>query len=465
MNIVYLTSEYPALSHTFILQEIANLRKINNAAQVDSQNKYNKNTITIYIASIRRPQNIEYMGDAEQKEYQETFYIQEKLLSSGIVQFLGLTLRHPIKTLQLSFYAMRWAFLSGPKSIIKALAYILEASLLLTYCRKKNAQHIHVHFANPAATVAMLAATFDHISFSISAHGPDIFYDCHENLLHLKAERALFIRCISHYCASQFMRIMPAEDWKKLHVVRCGVDVNSFSPLQHVQYSKDDISTNKVIHFVCIGRLCSAKAQLLLIEVFLKVYADLKVRDIECKLTIAGTFNNANKSINDNIESYIFENKVNQKDIMRLNNNLAKEIQSYQDIVKDTKLNNLHSILHFVGPVSQKEVKELYQKTDIFVLPSVAEGVPIVLMEAMAMEIPCISTQITGICELITHEKNGMLCYAGDKTTLYDCMMRLALDSVLRNTVSKAGRKTILEKYTISTNANALAKLYQQYLK
>lgn len=451
MQILYLTSEYPAISHTFILQEIKTLR-----AQ--------KEPIRIATASIRRPQNVESMGSEEQAEYHATLYLREKLLRRGLLALWSLCKRKPKGAAALLYHGMRFCLCDGPKSLVKTGAYILEAAILLEHCHAKDIAHVHVHFANPAATVAMLAASSYEIDFSISAHGPDIFYDCRENLLAMKAKRARFVRCISHYCASQFMRLMPPQDWGKLHVVRCGVCVEDFTPLStlaehHDEANHDEGGKEKLqydesvpqgIRFLCLGRLCPAKAQALLIEAFTMVYAYWentyeKQTDAEKRAPFY---------VPPNI--HIVGGGQGPSDPYGL--------EALQVLVGNNSVLRGKDAVHFTGPLSHDQSRAHYAKADIFVLPSVAEGVPIVLMEAMAMEIPCISTHITGIGELIDTEKDGILCTAGDVQSLTDAMIRLMEDASLRRTLGKAGREKVLARYDLRINAEHMAQLFREQL-
>ena len=118
----------------------------------------------------------------------------------------------------------------GSRSIFKSLAYFAEAGVLLRWMKNHDMNHVHVHFANPAATVAMIGATYGTISFSVSVHGPDVFYNVDTILLAEKVKRARAVRCISYYCRSQLMRLVPHDLWDRFHIVRCGIDPDRFAP-------------------------------------------------------------------------------------------------------------------------------------------------------------------------------------------------------------------------------------------
>jgi glycosyltransferase involved in cell wall biosynthesis len=110
-------------------------------------------------------------------------------------------------------------------------------------------------------------------------------------------------------------------------------------------------------------------------------------------------------------------------------------------------------------------VKALYRDADIFALASFAEGIPIVLMEAMAMEIPCVTTRITGIPELIRSDIDGILVAPSDEQELAEAIRRLAEDPNLRRSLGEAGRKRVIDKYHLGRNTERLAEIFRRRLK
>lgn len=115
-------------------------------------------------------------------------------------------------------------------SLFKGAAYLAEAGVLLSWMEKRGSSHVHVHFANPSATVAMIASWYGTVDLSLSVHGPDVFYNVDAMALEPKFREATFIRAISHYCRSQIQRLLPPGQWDKVHIVHCGVDPKQFAP-------------------------------------------------------------------------------------------------------------------------------------------------------------------------------------------------------------------------------------------
>ncbi|MDH3348246.1 MAG: glycosyltransferase [Desulfobulbaceae bacterium] len=399
-RLAYLVSEYPGISHTFIFREICSLRH---------------QGVTVLTASIRKPAYLHVMTGAEKEEANETLYIKDSSAWEIIRAHLSLILKHPV-----CYWALLWAGLAlvyrGPKSIIKAVGYLAEAGVLVAWMLSNKTFHIHVHFASPAATVAMLASAFADISFSVSVHGPDALYNVDTYLLPEKIKKSQFIRCISHYSKSQLQRLVPYKYWEKIRIVRCGVDPEVYRPVEHITGDKPEI--------LCVGRLVPSKGQHVLVNA-VKV---LKQRAIAFHLTMVGD---------------------------------GEDMQSLQVLTNELVLQD--SIL-FTGALGQHQVRDYYDKADIFVLPSFAEGVPVVLMEAMAKEIPVVSTLITGIPELITNDKDGILVSPADHLQLADALERLLLDAEMRKEMGRKGRQKVVAKYNLENNNKKMVELFQQYV-
>lgn len=421
MHVLYLASEYPAISHTFILGEVLALRA---------------DGMRVSTASVRRPANIDHMTSADRAEHAVTLYLRENLLLRGLGALAGHMLRSPRAVISMLRAAVTLCVLDGPKSPAKAMGYVLEAALLLRHMRHLAIRHVHVHFANAAANIALIAAATGWISYSLSAHGPDIFHDVEANLLSAKARHAVFVRCISHYCASQFMRIMPWSMWDRLPVARCGVNTTLFTPGGRASYppgvhavapqpSPPAVHQNETgVRLLCLGRICPAKAQPLLLG------AMQLLRDAghAVRLTVAGG---------------------------------GDDLQALRQLAETL---HLADRVTFTGAVDHDTARALYDAADIFVLPSVAEGVPVVLMEAMAKEIPCVATWITGIPELISNGVDGLLATPGDVESLAACIRSLLADPTLRQRIGKAGRQKVLARYDIAANGKDMARIFRTFL-
>ena len=396
--IAYLCSEYPAISHTFIYREIESLRRAG---------------MTVHTASIRKPSNLKVMTPAEQTEAAETLMVLSMPLPSMIGAHLHCMKQSPAGYLRMAAAGLR-LLTSGPKSLVKAVAYFVEAGILLQWIHRHGITHIHEHFANPTAIVAILMKTYGGVSYSISVHGPDIFYTVDSAMLAEKIRQAAFVRCISHYCRSQIMRISEPHTWHKHHIVRCGVDPDLYIPRPEPR--------NNVPNLLCVGRLVSAKGQYILLE----ACALLKKEGLHFQLTIIG----------DGPDKLILE--------------------------KAAASGNLNGSVTFTGALGQDKVRDYYDRADLFVLASFAEGVPVVLMEAMAKEIPVISTRITGIPELIEHEKDGLLATPGDSDDLANQIRKLLNNPQQRRDLGVSGRQKVIALYNQHTNNQNMVTLFHE---
>ena len=396
--IAYLCSEYPAISHTFIYREIESLRKAG---------------MIVHTASIHKPSNLKVMTSDEQMEAEKTFMVLSQPIPLILSAHLHCLRKSPLGYLRMAGGAIK-LLTKGPKSPVKALAYFAEAGILLQWLHSLGISHIHEHFANPTAIVAMLMKIYGGINYSLSVHGPDIFYRVDSALLEEKVQEAAFIRCISHYCLSQIMRISEPAKWDKFHIVRCGVNPDLYSVREEPH--------NPIPNILCVGRLVPAKGQ----HIMLEACRILKKEGLHFQVTIIG------------------------------------EGPDSRSLEQFTTINSLKDIVTFTGVLGQNTVRDYYDKADIFVLASFAEGVPVVLMEAMAKEIPVISTRITGIPELIEHEHDGLLATPGDADDLARQIRKLLKNPELRCVFGRAGRKKVISLYNQHINNKQMVNLFHE---
>lgn len=395
-QLAYLVSEYPGISHTFILREIFAMRACG---------------LTVATASIRRPQHLDRMPEPERREAENTLYIKATPIKEIITIHWRLLSSRPMAYLGMIAATVR-AYRRGARDALKAVGYLAEAGILIDWMHARELKHVHVHFANPAATVAMLATAYGTVSYSLSIHGPDEFYNVDKNLLTDKVSSARFVRCISHYCRSQVMRLVSPKLWENFHIVRCGIDPEVFQPRAEPQ--------NTLTELLCLGRLVPAKGQ----HILLQACAELQRRGVPFHLTLVGD---------------------------------GEDRQSLEALTASFALGDA---VTFTGAVGGHQVHAYYDRADIFVLASFAEGVPVVLMEAMAKGVACVSTGITGIPELIDDERDGMLVPPSDETALADRLQRLIEKPEQRIRFGLAGRDKVLERYDLARNCRGLARIF-----
>ncbi|MBI5094610.1 MAG: glycosyltransferase [Candidatus Hydrogenedentes bacterium] len=399
-RIAVLTGIYPAVSQTFITRDVVGLRK---------------QGFEVWTCSLNKPKKEELLTALYRDECENTFYIKAQELSAIAIAHLGLLLRSPARYLSSLVGAIR-SHEAGIRGLLWSVFYFVEAGILANWAERKGIKHLFVHFAQSGSAVAMIAARLGHLTFSVRPHGPDEFYDCEDLNLEEKFRAARAIVCISDFCRSQVLRLLPENHWSKVSIVRCGVDIASYSS----RPARNEVESTT--HFLCVARLACAKGLPVLLHACRRL-ADAGV-DVDC--TIVG-------------------DGPDKKSLYQLVERL-----------------DLRSRVCFVGAVGQDRIQDYYDRADVFVLPSFAEGVPVVLMEAMAKELPVISTRVMGIPELIDDGVNGLLVPPADNVALAMAMERLAGDADLRRTLGMAGRAKVATEYNIDLNTKKLALCLQE---
>jgi colanic acid/amylovoran biosynthesis glycosyltransferase len=400
-RIAYLLSQYPAISHTFFLKEVLGLEQLG---------------FQIETCSINPPdRSVDLLTTAEANEARQTYYLKSVNYWGTIRTLLSVLFAHPRVCLR-GFHAAVKLGTWDPYRHVYRLLYLIEALLLGAWMKRRKLEHLHVHFGGSVATVGLLASKAWGFSYSLTIHGPEEFYDVEYYYLAEKFRHADFIFCISNYCRSQVMKYSPPSQWKNFHVVPLGVDPQYFMPEPH--------PPNPVLQIACVGRLVPAKGQLIL----LLAMSRLIQGGYSIHLTLIG--DGSDRKL---LEEFVVRQKLTE-----------------------------HVTL--LGALNHDQTRDRLAQADIFVLPSFAEGVPVALMEAMAMEIPCISTQITGVPELIRDEIDGLLVPASSDGALADALERLIQSPQLRRQLGASARKKVISCYNLNKNIEKLATVFEQCL-
>jgi len=402
IRIGYLVSRYPAVSHTFILREVLTLRR---------------HGIEIEVASINHPdRDRSALTLEEQSEAARSFYVKDAGAAGAGISLAWLLFRHPFRYFQGLWSAVR---LGGTdvSRIIRCFFYFVEAAMLTRWMRKMGLRHLHVHFATPAATVALILARMAPVGFSLTVHGPDEFYDVPGYYLAEKIASAQFVCAIGLYARSQLMKLSPFEHWEKFEVSPLGVDPEQFAP-RPFRHSPEPFE------ILCVGRLVPAKGQHILL--------------LAASIVAAAGRNVLLRFVGDGPDRQSLEGQA--------------------------RALGLESMVRFEGAVNQDRIQAFYQTADVFALASFAEGIPVVLMEAMAMEVPCVTTWITGIPELIRNGVDGLLVAPSDAQGFAQAVLRLMEDAELRETLGKAGRRRVEQHYHLDNNVARLAGIFRRRL-
>lgn len=409
MKIAYLCSEYPAISHTFVLREVEALRRLGAA-------------ITTF--SIRRTDPDRLLSRADRSAAETTVAILPPSWPRLLRTHLGLALKAPAAYASTLALALRLAP-PGLRGRLWQAFYFAEATMLWSECRGRGIRHIHVHLANAAADLALLAA---HLgtkvepeqpwSWSFTMHGPTEFGDLSHYRLAAKLRDARFVVCISDFARSQLMALSEPEDWDRLDVVHVGIPVDRFTR------TSAPVLAGSHPSILYIGRLVPEKGQAVLLE----AVALLAGRGHLVDVTLAG------------------------------DGALRADLEGRAERL------GIAARVSFLGAVGQDSLRELYEAASIFCLPSFAEGVPVVLMEAMAMGLPVVSTRIAGIPELIEDGVGGLLVAPGRPEELADRLESLLSDPSLRHELGAQGREAVLREFDAERSAAQLYELFAERL-
>lgn len=395
MRLAYLTSQYPATSHTFISREVAALRETG---------------ISVDTFSIRPPTHNELADEALRKEAEGTFTILRQPLTSflaaqaivlfaspaGYFRTLGRALSHRPPGLR------GWAM---------SFAYFAEALVLARELKRRRVTRLHNHFANAGAIVGYLAAGLLNMPWSFTMHGISETDYPAGLLLASKIEAAEFVACVSYFGRAQAMRLISPDQWGKLHVVRCGL------PLDRLPEQSDRRHGSRII---CVGRLSPEKGQAGVLEAFAAIADELP----EAELVFVGDG--------------------------PLGTGLRSRSQRMGIADKVT----------FVGRLGEVQTLEQIGASDVLVLPSFMEGLPIVLMEGMALGTVVVASRVAGIPELVEEGKSGLLFTPSKWEELASCMLRLLRDEELRGTLAKNARAAVASEFDIDSSAKRLRSLF-----
>ena len=400
MTIAYIVNTYPRPSHSFIRREIRALEA---------------RGVSVLRFALRGDRAALVDPD-DLTEHDAT----EHILSRGALRLgLGL-LRQAMRgglwaTVRLALICGRMGAggVPGTGGRLWHLIYLAEACYLAQACKAKGVRHIHAHFGTNAATVAMLASGLSGIPFSFTVHGPEEFDAPRALALAEKLRRAAFCVAISSFGRSQLMRWADFADWPKIKVVHCGINP--------ARFDTPAPSSAALARMVAIGRLSEQKGQMLLIEALARAVGDHP----QLHLTLVG-----DGELRAPIEAAI-------------------------------AAHGLAAHVTLTGWLDEAGVRRELAAAQALVLPSFAEGLPMVVMEAMAAARPVIATYIAGIPELVLPGETGWLVPAGDVEALARAMGSFAntpLEAL--NLMGHQGRERALARHDIAASAQQLHELF-----
>jgi glycosyltransferase involved in cell wall biosynthesis len=388
------TGRYPGLSLTFIDREVRAMRAMG---------------VEVISVSVRSPDPENLSGAFQRAEAGRVIQLIASARRPAILLgALFLAVRRPRRLAAAVWLAVATCP-AGGRAVLRQGAYLAEAVLLAWHMSGRNVAHIHNHLGDSSGTVVLLASELTGIPFSMTLHGPEIFIEPRRWRLDVKIARARFVACISRFCRAQAMLSSEPTHWHKLKVVRCGVDPSI--------YRADGLPrTGSTLLFV--GRLERRKG----VDVLLEALKRLRATGHDVYLTIVG----------DGPERSVRERQA-------------------ADAL-------LRTAVTFAGACDENGVAEAMRTADLLIVPSLSEGLPVVIIEALASGVPVVATAVGGNPELVRDGETGLLVPPADPDKLAAAIVRLLSDPDLRRRMGVAGRRLVCRDHNAGRNARALLR-------
>ncbi|MDB9527262.1 glycosyltransferase family 4 protein [Oscillatoria sp. CS-180] len=415
----YLLKTFPKLSETFILNEMLELER---------------QGINLHIFSLRQPTDRNHHPAVSQLKAPVTYLpsllpewdLEEE--SQLIENQIAWSRRHPMQMLEtLQFYCDRLEE--------RRFNEFLQGCYLATEMQRLNIDHLHVHFANIPAATAEIAKRFSGIPFSMTAHAKDI-YLTEKAALNRRIRSADFVLTCTDYNRRHLESISTSDT--PIYLSYHGIDLSRFAPHQLPAAANPEAMPNLAptpsrspLKILSVGRFCEKKG----FPYLLQACCILKDAAIPFHCNIVG-FGPLEKQIR----------------------------QQIQDL-------ELTEVVTLIGKLTQDQVIEQYHRADVFVLPCLVtddgdrDGIPNVLLEAMATGLPVITTAISGITELVQSEQNGLLVSEKDGAAIATALTRLANDPFLGARLGKAGSRTVHQNFTLELNVGQVKDWLLQTLR
>jgi colanic acid/amylovoran biosynthesis glycosyltransferase len=349
-------------------------------------------------------------------ERERTRYVLRGGIVSLMLAVIGISVTRPVRVIKALLLAFKMG-MHADRPWPFHLIYFAEACRIVPWLSQFRACHIHAHFGSNSTEVVMLAKVLGGPSYSFTVHGTEEFDKPEFLKLGEKVRRAAFVVAVCSFGRSQLYRWADYADWPKLHVVHCGLEP-SFHDVPAVPLPV-------LSRVLCIGRLSKEKGQLLLLDAM----SHLAYKGINFELVLAG-----DGEMRDELESLIVKH-------------------------------NLQGKVRITGWISSTQVREEILAARALVQPSFAEGLPVVLMEAMAFRRPVLTTFVGGIPELVRPGEDGWLFPAGDVEALASSLKEfLAAPLEVLKKMGDAGYQRVLERHSVDIEAEKLAKLFRSVI-
>lgn len=404
LRLAYITQTYPSLTTTFIYREVLALER---------------RGFHIATFAIWKP-NKDKLSPESRPLVDATRYVFPPHWGGLFTAHLHYLLTRPRKYMGTAWFVLTRPGESWAKRK-RTLGHFMEAIYLAREMEQRGVRHIHAHFTINAASIALMIARLLGITFSFTAH--NIFFT-DRLLLADKLREARFVVAISEFTRQYLIRLAPGQQVApKIHIVHCGLSPADFAP-------PAERPANPAPLLLFVAQMAERKGAPYLIE----ACRILRDRGIQFHCVLVGG---------------------------------GPQFATVQTLAARY---NLVDCVELTGSFFQERIKPYLARADVFVLPCITaadgdmDGVPVSLMEAMAMEIATVSTTVSGIPELIQDGGNGLLVPEKNAEALADALQRLIEDPALRRRLGQAGRQQIIRAFDVDANTEQLAALFERYL-
>ncbi len=394
LKLAYIVGTYPCLTTTFIDREIVGLRR--RGAEVE-------------VVAVRRPDGL--LSQEQLRLRGETRYLLPARWGTFVMANVSFLVRRPWAYLQTLLYLVTRPRLSFQARLLTSCHFamgVYVAHLL----RKRQVHQIHAHFIDRAATLALVASRLLDIPYSVTAHANDIFVG--PILLAEKLRGAEFIATCTGFNEQYLARLGTNSFAHKLRRIYHGLDLSTYDPAMKKMPQRPRL--------IAVGQLKEKKGFVYLI----KACQLLKSQGYQFDCDIVGA---------------------------------GPQRQELEELIREL---GLQDTVTLYGALPHSEVIEKYKRATIFVLPCIVgadgarDGIPNVVLEALAMQIPVVSTEHSGIPEVVRNGINGLLVPPQDATALATAVAGLLDDPQLRQDLGEQGRQTVVEKFDIDNNVSEL---------
>ncbi len=402
LKVAYLLHRFPYLTETFIVREMYWIRKCD---------------VEIHIFSLLNPR-VEPVHEQAQQLLPYVRY--SPFLSFGVLKAqFHFFWRSPRRYCRALMKTIQQTY-REPGVLLRALILFPKSVYFAQQIEAIGIDHIHAHFVWLEGIAAGIVSELTSITFTINPHAFDLFERNQRNV-RSELENASKIVTVASYHRAYIADLCPTLDVNDIEVIHCGLETERFQPT-------DQQPPDGPLRILSVGRLIEKKGHQYLIE----ACALLAERGVDYECRIVGT------------------------------GPLQKLLQAR------IKHHGLQDRVLLLGALNEAEILELYHTSSIFTLPCVVarsgdrDGIPVVLTEAMACELPVVTTPVAGIPELVQPEETGLLVEERDANSLADALERLITDKALRKRLGQQGRRKVLEGFQSQHNVAKLAALFRQ---